>query len=72
MLDWSAISSTRSRVTVAGAVLGDFKSRVNGVGPQVGHMFEMRGGQAYFNAQGLLGIRLKDTARPVGMDGSHW
>ena len=36
----------------SGAVLGDFKSRVNGVGPQVGHIFEMRGGQAYFNAKG--------------------
>ena len=35
----------------SGAVLGDFKSRVNAVGPQVGHLFEMGGGQAYFNAK---------------------
>ena len=50
----------------SGAVLGDFKSRVNGVGPQVGHLFEMGGGQAYFNAKGLLGIRLQ--VPPVGLE----
>lgn len=33
----------------AGAVLGDFKSRVTGIGPQAGAMFAMGDGQAYFN-----------------------
>lgn len=33
----------------AGAQLGDFKSRVNGFGPQVGYIFNMGGKSAYLN-----------------------
>ena len=36
----------------AGAVLGDFKSRVNGIGPQVGYLFKMGEKQAYLNVKG--------------------
>lgn len=35
-----------------GAVLGDFKSRVGGVGPQVGRFFPMAGQKAYLNLKG--------------------
>ena len=35
-----------------GAVLGDFKSRVNGIGPQVGYLFKMGEKQAYLNLKG--------------------
>lgn len=33
----------------SGAVLGDFKSRTNGVGPQVGYFFPFGGGKGYVN-----------------------
>ena len=36
----------------AGARLGDFESRVGGIGPQVGHLFKMGGRQAYLNVKG--------------------
>ncbi len=36
----------------SGAVLGDFKSRVNGIGPQVGYIFKVGEKQAYFNLKG--------------------
>ena len=51
----------------SGAVLGDFKSRVNGIGPQVGHLFEMGGGQAYFSAKGYWEFGSKN--RPAGWNG---
>ena len=35
-----------------GAVLGDFKSRVNAIGPQVGYLFKMGEKQAYLNLKG--------------------
>lgn len=35
----------------AGADLGDFKSQVNGIGPQAGYLFAMGDGDAYFNAK---------------------
>jgi len=33
----------------SGARLGDFKSRVSAIGPQIGYLFKMGSGQAYFN-----------------------
>jgi len=36
----------------SGAKLGDFKSRVNGIGPQVGYIFTMGERQAYLNLKG--------------------
>ena len=36
----------------AGAVLGDFKSSVNAIGPQVGYLFKMGEKQAYLNLKG--------------------
>jgi hypothetical protein len=36
----------------AGARLGDFKSRVSGIGPQVGYLFPLGGRQAYVNFKG--------------------
>jgi hypothetical protein len=35
-----------------GAVLGDFKSRTNGIGPQVGYFFPVGGGKGYVNLKG--------------------
>jgi hypothetical protein len=32
-----------------GALLGDFKSRVAGIGPQIGFFFELAGREAYLN-----------------------
>jgi hypothetical protein len=36
----------------AGAVLGDFKSSVNAIGPQAGYIFKMWGKEAYLNLKG--------------------
>ena len=36
----------------SGAVLGDFKSRTNGVGPQVGYFFPVGQGKGYVNLKG--------------------
>jgi hypothetical protein len=36
----------------AGAVLGDFKSRTNGIGPQVGYFFPVGNGKGYVNLKG--------------------
>ena len=36
----------------SGARLGDFKSSVNGIGPQVGYLFKMGDRQAYLNLKG--------------------
>jgi hypothetical protein len=36
----------------SGATLGDFESRVNGIGPQVGYLFKMGERQAYLNVKG--------------------
>jgi len=33
-------------------VLGDFKSRVNGIGPQAGYFFKMGDKDAYLNLKG--------------------
>jgi len=66
-LDWGASKFTSERLQVglvgyffhqitgdsgAGAVLGDFESRVNGVGPQLGYLFNMGKKQAYLNVKG--------------------
>jgi hypothetical protein len=48
----------------AGAVLGDFKSRVNGIGPQVGYLFQMGELQAYLNLKGYWEFGAKH--RPEG------
>lgn len=48
----------------SGARLGDFKSRVNGIGPQVGHLFAMGEGQAYLNLKGYYEFGGKN--RPAG------
>lgn len=36
----------------SGALLGDFKSRTNAVGPQVGYFFPFGGGKGYVNLKG--------------------
>lgn len=47
-----------------GATLGDFKSRVSGIGPQVGYLFPMGKGQAYLNLKGYWEFDAK--YRPEG------
>ncbi len=48
----------------AGARLGDFKSRVNGIGPQIGYIFKMGEKQAYINLKGYHEFDAKN--RPEG------
>jgi hypothetical protein len=48
----------------AGARLGDFKSRVNGIGPQVGYFFKMGERQAYINFKGFHEFGAQN--RPAG------
>ena len=48
----------------AGAVLGDFKSRVNAIGPQVGYLFKIGGKDAYLNLKGYWEFGAKN--RPEG------
>jgi hypothetical protein len=47
-----------------GATLGDFKSRVVGIGPQVGHIFAMGDMQGYVNLRGYYEFAAKN--RPEG------
>lgn len=47
-----------------GAVLGDFKSSVNAIGPQVGYLFKMGGKDAYLNLKGYWEFGAKN--RPEG------
>ena len=49
----------------AGAVLGDYKSRTNGIGPQVGHFFAVRRQQGVREPEGLLRIRREEPAGRV-------
>ena len=46
------------------AMLGDFKSRVSGIGPQVGHFFPMGNKKAYVNLRGYHEFDAKK--RPEG------
>ena len=48
----------------SGAKLGDFKSRVNGIGPQVGYIFKMGEREAYLNIKGYWEFGAKN--RPEG------
>ncbi len=48
----------------SGAELGDFKSRVNGLGPQVGYTFNMGDKQAYLNLKGYWEFNANN--RPEG------
>ena len=48
----------------AGAVLGDFKSRVSGIGPQVGYFFPVGGRQWYVNLRGYYEFDARN--RPEG------
>lgn len=48
----------------SGATLGDFKSQVFGIGPQVGKPFSLGGLQAYFNARGYY--EFAEQNRPAG------
>jgi len=47
-----------------GARLGDFKSRVNGIGPQIGYFFKLGARQAYFNLKGYHEFESRN--RPEG------
>ena len=47
-----------------GAVLGDFKSRVSAVGPQVGYFFPVGGQKWYVNLKGYYEFDAKN--RPEG------
>lgn len=66
-LDWGASQFLSEKVHVglvgyfyyqvgddsgSGAQLGDFKSRVYAIGPQVGFLFQLGGRQAYLNLKG--------------------
>jgi hypothetical protein len=48
----------------AGAWLGDFKSRVIGIGPQAGYFFKIGEQQAYLNLKGYY--EFDSTNRPAG------
>lgn len=48
----------------SGAVLGPFKSRVGGIGPQLGYLFDANGRQWYFNLKGYWEFDAKN--RPSG------
>jgi hypothetical protein len=48
----------------AGAILGDFKSRVFAVGPQVGYLFPIAGMQGYLNLKGYYEFEAEN--RPEG------
>ena len=48
----------------AGAVLGDFKSRVSGIGPQLGYFFPVAGRKWYVNVKGYHEFEAKN--RPEG------
>ena len=50
-----------------GAVLGDFKSSVNGIGPQIGYLFKMGGMDAYLNLKGYWEFGADN--RPEGWNG---
>ena len=50
-----------------GAVLGDFKSRVNGIGPQLGYLFKMGEKDAYLNLKGYWEFGAEN--RPEGWNG---
>ncbi len=50
-----------------GAVLGDFKSKVNGIGPQLGYLFKMGEKDAYFNIKGYWEFGAEN--RPEGWNG---
>ena len=55
---------SRSRRTAAPPILGDFKSRVSAVGPQIGYLFPVGDMQGYLN---LKGYKEFDAAnRPEG------
>lgn len=47
-----------------GATLGDFKSRVNGIGPQAGYFFKMGEQKGYANVKGFW--EFGETNRPAG------
>lgn len=47
-----------------GAVLGDFKSRVSGIGPQVGHFFVVGARKVYLNAKAIHEFNARN--RPAG------
>ena len=51
----------------AGATLGDFKSRVDAIGPQLGHIFMMGEKQVYVNVKGYWEFNAKH--RPEGWNG---
>ena len=50
-----------------GAALGDFKSSVNGIGPQIGYLFKMGGMDAYLNLKGYWEFGADN--RPEGWNG---
>jgi hypothetical protein len=47
-----------------GATLGDFKSRIVGIGPQIGHLFPAGNMQGYFNLRGYY--EFAEENRPPG------
>lgn len=51
----------------SGATLGDFKSRVDAIGPQIGHIFMMGDKQVYVNVKGYWEFNAKH--RPEGWNG---
>lgn len=82
-LDWAASQFLSEQVHVglvgyayqqltgdsgSGATLGDFKSRVIGVGPQFGYFFPLNGKNAYFNLKGYYEFDAEN--RPEGWNAS--
>jgi len=65
----------------SGAVLGDFKSRVNAIGPQLGYLFPMGKKQAYLNLKGYWEFDAENRPEgwnmwltlslPLGQDGGN-
>lgn len=43
-------------------MLGDFKSQVSAIGPQVGYIFPLRGKQTYMNLKGYYEFDAKHRA----------
>jgi hypothetical protein len=56
----------------AGATLGDFKSRVFAIGPQIGYLFPVGDMQGYLNLKGYKEFGAQNTARKVGTCGLRW
>ena len=58
------LSQPAGRDNGAGAVLGDFKSRIAGIGPQIGYFFPVGKRKSYVNVKGYHEFNARN--RPEG------